>query len=54
MAIAIDREYGLFIGGEPAEFALGEVRELTEPELYLETKSVIVSTGARPINPFGL
>ena len=23
-------------------------------ELYLETKSVIVSTGARPYNPFGL
>ncbi len=23
-------------------------------DLYLETKSVIVSTGARPINPFGL
>jgi hypothetical protein len=23
-------------------------------DLYLETKSVIVSTGTRPINPFGL
>ena len=23
-------------------------------ELYLETKSVIVSTGSRPIDPFGL
>ena len=31
MAIATDREYGLFIGGEPAESASGEVRELTEP-----------------------
>jgi hypothetical protein len=39
MAIATDREYGLFIGGEPAESALGEVRELTEPELYLDTRA---------------
>ena len=31
MAIATDREYGLFIGGEPAESASGVVRELTEP-----------------------
>ena len=31
MAIATDREYGLFIGGELAESASGEVRELTEP-----------------------
>ncbi len=81
MAVATDREYGLFIGGEVAEPASGDVRALTEPatgespgipfggykqsgfgrelaletlDLYLETKSVIVSTGARPINPFGL
>ncbi|MGI8478874.1 MAG: aldehyde dehydrogenase family protein, partial [Gaiellaceae bacterium] len=31
MAIATDREYGLFIGGELTEPAAGEVRELTEP-----------------------
>ncbi|MDQ3085648.1 MAG: aldehyde dehydrogenase family protein, partial [Actinomycetota bacterium] len=31
MAIATDREYGLFIGGELTEPASGEVRELTEP-----------------------
>src|SRR6188508_3143213 len=31
MAIAIDREFGLFIGGEPAEPASGEFRDLTEP-----------------------
>jgi len=37
VAVATDREYGLFIGGD-----------LAEPT------SVIVSTGARPINPFGL
>ena len=74
MAVATDREYGLLIGGELAEPASGEIRDLTEPatfggykqfgfrcelaletrDLYLETKSVIVSTGARPINPFGL
>ena len=90
MAVATDREFGLFIGGEASEPASGDVRELTEPatgeplaraamageddvdcavaasriavegdwgrtlDLYLETKSVIVSTGAGPINPFGL
>ena len=31
MAVATDREYGLFIGGEQVEPASGEVRELTEP-----------------------
>ena len=31
MAIATDREYGLFIGGEPTEPASGEIRDLTEP-----------------------
>jgi aldehyde dehydrogenase (NAD+)/betaine-aldehyde dehydrogenase len=31
MAVATDREYGLFIGGEPVEPASGEVRELVEP-----------------------
>jgi len=31
MAIAIEREFGLFIGGEPAEPASGEVRDLIEP-----------------------
>jgi len=75
VAVATDREFGPFIGGELAEPASGEIRDLTEPangeplsraamfgrelaletlDLYLETKSVIVSTGARPINPFGL
>ena len=49
MAVATEREYGLFIGGEQVEPVSGERREF-----YLETKSVIVSTGARPINPFGL
>jgi aldehyde dehydrogenase (NAD+)/betaine-aldehyde dehydrogenase len=31
MAVAIDREYGLFIGGELTEPASGEIRELVEP-----------------------
>ena len=31
MAIATDREYGLFIGGESTEAASGEVRDLPEP-----------------------
>jgi len=31
MAIAIDREFGLFIAGEPAEPASGEVRDLVAP-----------------------
>jgi aldehyde dehydrogenase (NAD+)/betaine-aldehyde dehydrogenase len=31
MAVATEREYGLFIDGEPAEPAGGEVRELIEP-----------------------
>jgi acyl-CoA reductase-like NAD-dependent aldehyde dehydrogenase len=31
MAIATEREYGLFINGESAEPASGEIRELTEP-----------------------
>ncbi len=31
MAVATDREYGLFINGETTEAASGELRELTEP-----------------------
>jgi acyl-CoA reductase-like NAD-dependent aldehyde dehydrogenase len=31
MAVAIEREYGLFINGESTEPASGELRELTEP-----------------------
>ena len=31
MAVATDREYGLFIGGESTEAASGDVRELVEP-----------------------
>ena len=31
MAVATEREYGLFINGELVEPASGEVRDLTEP-----------------------
>jgi acyl-CoA reductase-like NAD-dependent aldehyde dehydrogenase len=31
VAVATDRDYGLFIGGEPAEPASGEIRQLVEP-----------------------
>jgi aldehyde dehydrogenase (NAD+) len=31
MAVATEREYGLFINGESTESAAGELRELTEP-----------------------
>src|SRR5437868_7954668 len=31
MAVATEREYGLFINGESAEAASGDIRELTEP-----------------------
>jgi acyl-CoA reductase-like NAD-dependent aldehyde dehydrogenase len=81
MAVATDREFALFIGGEAAEprikfgtvginmpytafpgipfggykqSGFGRELALETLDLYLETKSVIVSTGARPINPFGL
>lgn len=55
MAVATDREYGLFIGGESTESVTGEGELALETlDLYLETKCVVVSTGARPTNPFGL
>ena len=40
MAVATEREYGLFINGESTESAAGEL--------------VIVSTSPKPFNPFGL
>jgi hypothetical protein len=51
VAVATDREYGLFIGGEASQPASGDVRALTESATR---ENVIVSTGARQINPFGL
>ena len=32
----------------------GRERALETLDLYLETKSVIVNTGSKPLNPFGL
>ena len=53
MAVATDREYGLFINGESTESSSGELG-LETLDAYLETKSVIVSTSPKPFNPFGL
>jgi len=44
MAVATDHKQSGF----------GRELALETLELYLETKSVVVSTGSRPINPFGL
>ena len=44
MAVATEREYTGF----------GRELGLETLDLYLETKSVLVSTSARPFNPFGL
>ena len=41
-----------FVGYKQSGF--GRELALETLDLYLETKSVVVSTGARPINPFGL
>jgi hypothetical protein len=49
MAVATEREYGLFIIGELVEPASGEIRDLTEPA----TGDLLVRA-AKPINPFGL
>jgi acyl-CoA reductase-like NAD-dependent aldehyde dehydrogenase len=68
VAVATEREYGLFINGELVEPQAGEIRELTEPatgELLARAamageadvdraKSVLVSTSSKPFNPFGL
>jgi len=37
MAIAVDSEYGLFIGGELTEPTSGEVRKLTEPNMAIRS-----------------
>jgi hypothetical protein len=48
MAVATEREYGLFIKGFGRELGIDTLED------YLETKSVLVSTSPKPINPFGL
>jgi aldehyde dehydrogenase (NAD+)/betaine-aldehyde dehydrogenase len=55
--IGINMPYTAFPGipfGGYKQSGFGRELGLETLDLYLETKSVIVSTGSRPINPFGL
>jgi acyl-CoA reductase-like NAD-dependent aldehyde dehydrogenase len=55
--VGINMPYTAFPGipfGGYKQSGFGRELGLETLELYLETKSVIVSTGARPYNPFGL
>jgi acyl-CoA reductase-like NAD-dependent aldehyde dehydrogenase len=55
--VGINMPYTAFPGipfGGYKQSGFGRELGLDALELYLETKSVIVNTGARPINPFGL
>jgi aldehyde dehydrogenase (NAD+)/betaine-aldehyde dehydrogenase len=55
--VGINMPYTAFPGipfGGYKQSGFGRELGLEALELYLETKSVIISTGARPINPFGL
>src|SRR5262249_4429185 len=55
--VGINMPYTAFPGipfGGYKQSGFGRELGLETLELYLETKSVIVNTGARPINPFGL
>ena len=55
--VGINMPYTAFPGipfGGYKQSGFGRELGLDTLELYLETKSVIVSTGSRPINPFGL
>ena len=55
--VGINMPYTAFPGipfGGYKQSGFGRELGLETLELYLETKSVIVSTGARPVNPFGL
>jgi acyl-CoA reductase-like NAD-dependent aldehyde dehydrogenase len=55
--VGINMPYSAFPGipfGGYKQSGFGRELALETLELYLETKSVIVSTGSRPINPFGL
>jgi len=70
MAVATDREYGIFINAELVEPASGELRDLTEPatgnplgrvamagEADIDRAveaGVLVSMSPKPFNPFGL
>jgi acyl-CoA reductase-like NAD-dependent aldehyde dehydrogenase len=55
--VGINMPYTAFPGipfGGYKQSGFGRELGLETLDLYLETKSVVVSTGARPINPFGL
>jgi len=55
--VGINMPYTAFPGipfGGYKQSGFGRELGLESLELYLETKSVVVSTGSRPINPFGL
>jgi acyl-CoA reductase-like NAD-dependent aldehyde dehydrogenase len=55
--VGINMPYTAFPGmpfGGYKQSGFGRELGLETLELYLETKSVLVSTGAKPINPFGL
>ena len=55
--VGINMPYTAFPGipfGGYKQSGFGRELGIDALELYLETKSVIVNTGARPINPFGL
>jgi acyl-CoA reductase-like NAD-dependent aldehyde dehydrogenase len=55
--VGINMPYTAFPGipfGGYKQSGFGRELALETLELYLETKSVIVNTGAKPINPFGL
>jgi aldehyde dehydrogenase (NAD+)/betaine-aldehyde dehydrogenase len=55
--VGINMPYTAFPGipfGGYKQSGFGRELGIETLELYLETKSVVVSTGARPINPFGL
>jgi aldehyde dehydrogenase (NAD+)/betaine-aldehyde dehydrogenase len=46
MAVATEREFGLFINGEPAEAGGGELKELTEPATGEALAKVAIATDA--------
>ena len=55
--VAINTPYTAFPGipfGGFKQSGFGRELGLETLDLYLETKSVLVSTSARPFNPFGL
>ena len=55
--VGINMPYTAFPGipfGGYKQSGFGRELALETLDLYLETKSVIVNTGAKPLNPFGL